>query len=50
MLTLFACLSMVLAALVLISSDRRMLRPALVQGAVPLLAVLLLGYALTQTA
>ncbi|RQP10673.1 MAG: DUF1304 domain-containing protein [Microbacteriaceae bacterium] len=49
-LTLFACLSMVLAALVLISSDRRMLRPALVQGAVPLLAVLLLGYALTQTA
>lgn len=47
-LTLFACLSMVLAALVLLSSDRRMLRAALVQGAVPLVAVVLLGVALTS--
>lgn len=47
-LTLFACLSMVLAALVLLSSNRRMLRAALVQGAVPLAAVVLLGYVLTK--
>ncbi|MCS0498376.1 DUF1304 domain-containing protein [Protaetiibacter mangrovi] len=49
-LVLFACLSMVLAALVLISSNHRMLRAALVQGAAPLVAVVLLGAALTQLA
>ncbi len=47
-LTLFACISMVLAALVLVSADRRMLRAALVQGAVPLVAVVVLGFALAR--
>jgi putative membrane protein len=47
-LTLFACLCMVLAASVLLSSNRRMLRAALVQGAAPLVAVALLGVALAQ--
>jgi putative membrane protein len=36
----FACLSMVLAAVVLISSNRRMARAALVQGAFPALALI----------
>lgn len=49
-LALFACLSMVLAALVLLSANRRMLRAALVQGAAPLVAVVLLAIGLTQTA
>jgi len=48
-LTLFACLSMVLAALVLLSANRRMLRAALVHGAAPLIAVVLLAIGLTQT-
>ncbi len=47
-LVLFACLCMVLAALVLLSSNRRMLRAALVQGAAPLAAVVLLAFALTR--
>ncbi len=42
-LAIFSCLSMVLAALVLITSNRRMLRAALIQGAAPLVAVALLG-------
>jgi putative membrane protein len=37
---LFACLSMVLAAVVLITSNRRMARAALVQGAFPLLSLI----------
>lgn len=37
---LFACLSMVLAAVVLITSNRRMARPALVQGGLPALALI----------
>jgi putative membrane protein len=41
-LTLFACASMMLAALVLVTSNRRMLRAALVQGAAPLVAVVAL--------
>lgn len=45
-LTLFVCVSMVLAALVLLTSNRRMLRAALVQGAAPLVAVVLLAAAL----
>lgn len=49
-LTLFACLSMVLAALVLLSANRRMLRAALVQGTAPLVAVALLAVVLAQTA
>lgn len=39
---LFALLSMVLAAVVLVTSNPRMLRAALVQGAPPLVAVVLL--------
>jgi putative membrane protein len=46
-LTLFVCVSMVLAALVLLTSNRRMLRAALVQGAAPFVAVVLLAAALT---
>lgn len=46
-LALFACLSMMLAALVLITSNRRMARAALVQGVLPLVAVVLLGAELT---
>lgn len=45
-LALFACLSMVLAALVLVSADRRMLRAAAVQGAAPLIAIVLLAISL----
>jgi len=45
-LTLFVCVSMVLAALVLVTSNRRMLRAALVQGAAPLVAVVCLVVAL----
>ncbi|MFT4029875.1 MAG: DUF1304 domain-containing protein [Protaetiibacter sp.] len=41
-LTVFSCLCMVLAALVLLTSNRRMLRAAIVQGAAPLLAIVLL--------
>jgi len=37
---LFALASMVLAALVLLTSNRRMLRAAVVQGAAPLVAIL----------
>ncbi len=37
---LFACLSMVLAAVVLITSNRRMARAALVQGGFPALALI----------
>ena len=37
---LFACLSMVLAAVVLITSNRRMARAALVQGGLPALALI----------
>lgn len=40
--TLFALGSMLLAALVLVTSNRRMLRAALVQGAAPALALALL--------
>ena len=47
-LTLFSCLRMVLAALVLLTSNRRMLRAALVQGAIPLVAVVLLAIALAS--
>lgn len=47
-LTVFVCVSMVLAALVLITSNRRMLRAALVQGAAPLVAVACLAAALTS--
>ncbi len=47
-LTLFACACMVLAALVLLTADSRMRRAALVQGAAPLVAVVLLAYVLTQ--
>lgn len=39
---LFALASMVLAALVLLTSNRRMLRPALIQGAAPAVAILAL--------
>jgi putative membrane protein len=39
---IFGLLSMVLAAIVLISSNPRMLRSALIQGAAPLIAVVLL--------
>ncbi|PZQ87412.1 MAG: DUF1304 domain-containing protein [Leifsonia xyli] len=49
-LVLFACLSMVLAALVLLSANRRMLRAALVQGAAPLVAVVLLAVAIAGLA
>ena len=45
-LALFVCVSMVLAALVLLTSNRRMLRAALVQGAAPLVAVVFLAAAL----
>ena len=45
-LALFACLSMVLAALVLVTSNRRMLRAALIQGAAPLVAVVCFAVAL----
>ena len=40
---LFACLSMVLAAVVLITSNRTMARAALVQGAAPFLALVATG-------
>ena len=40
---LFACLSMVLAAVVLITSNRKMARAALVQGAAPFLALVATG-------
>jgi len=43
---LFACASMTLAALVLVSANRRMLRAALIQGAAPLVAVALFVTAL----
>lgn len=45
-LVLFATLSMLLAALVLITSNRRMLRAAAIQGALPLLAALAITLAL----
>ncbi|MGD8194555.1 DUF1304 domain-containing protein [Herbiconiux sp. P18] len=45
-LALFAAGSMVLAAAVLISTGRRNLRPALIQGAAPLVGILLLVIAL----
>ncbi len=45
-LTLFVGVSMVLAAHVLVTSNRRMLRAALVQGAAPLVAVVCLVVAL----
>lgn len=38
-LMLFVCVSMMLAALVLLTSNRRMLRAALVQGVAPLVAI-----------
>ena len=41
-ITMFALASMVLAAVVLVSSNPKMLRAALIQGAAPLLALLLL--------
>jgi putative membrane protein len=47
-LALFACVCMVLAALVLITSNRRMLRAALVQGAAPLVAVVCFAVALAM--
>ena len=40
---IFACLSMVLAAIVLITSNRRMARAALVQGTFPALALVATG-------
>ena len=40
---LFSCLSMVLAAVVLITSNRKMARAALIQGGLPFLALLALG-------
>jgi putative membrane protein len=40
--TVFALASMLLAALVLVTSNRKMLRPALIQGAPPLLALVFL--------
>ncbi|MFB2555505.1 DUF1304 domain-containing protein [Herbiconiux liangxiaofengii] len=45
-LALFAAGSMVLAAAVLVSTGRRNLRPALIQGAAPLVGILLLVIAL----
>jgi putative membrane protein len=45
-LALFVCVSMVLAALVLLTSNRRMLRAALTQGAAPLVAVACFAVAL----
>ena len=45
-LAFFAAGSMVLAAAVLISTGRRNLRPALIQGAAPLVGILLLVIAL----
>jgi putative membrane protein len=42
-LILFACASMLAAALVLVSSNRRMFRAAAIQGLLPLLAVGALG-------
>ena len=46
-LALFAWLSMVLAAVVLVASNRRMLRAALVQGVAPFVAIVALAVALT---
>jgi putative membrane protein len=43
---LFALLSMLLASLVLIVSDRKLWRAALIQGGPPLLGIVLLGVAL----
>lgn len=43
-LTGFACLCMLGAALVLVGSDRRMLRSALIQGLAPLIAVIALAF------
>lgn len=40
--TVFALASMLLAALVLVTSNRKMLRPALIQGAPPLLGLVFL--------
>lgn len=37
--TIFACASMAMAAVVLVTASRRSLRPALIQGTFPLLAV-----------
>jgi putative membrane protein len=45
-LALFVCVSMVLAALVLLTSNRRMLRAALTQGAAPLVGVACFAVAL----
>lgn len=47
-LALFACASMMLAALVLTTSNRRMLRAALVQGVAPLVAVVAFAAALAS--
>jgi len=47
-LALFAALSMVAAALVLITSNRRLARAALIQGAAPLIGSLLLVLALVE--
>ncbi len=47
-LTIFTCLCMALAALVLVTANARMARAALVQGAAPLIAVVLLGIALSE--
>ncbi|QYH34794.1 DUF1304 domain-containing protein [Salinibacterium sp. M195] len=45
-LAMFAALSMVLAAIVLITSQRTMVRPAIIQGVPPLLGIIFLVLAL----
>lgn len=45
-LAIFACASMVAAALVLITSSPKLWRAGLIQGAAPLLGIVLLGVAL----
>jgi putative membrane protein len=45
-LALFSCLSMVLAAVVLVASSPKLLRAALIQGVAPLLAIVFLAAAL----
>lgn len=47
-LAVFAGVCMVLAALVLVTSNRRMLRAALIQGALPLVGIVLLVLPLTN--
>lgn len=46
--TMFALLSMVLAAIVLITSNHRMARAAIIQGAAPLLGLLFLVLGITS--